>query len=59
LNLKSLSTIEIQGNVAFWLSPYGLFLGTTWTQEMTWLIQTDLDFNGAKVFLPERFPFLE
>jgi len=26
---------------------------------MTWLIQKDLDFEGAKVPLPERFPFLE
>lgn len=33
--------------------------GTTWTQEMTWLIQKDLDFEGAKVPLPERFPFLD
>ncbi|KAL1449724.1 hypothetical protein WDU94_002204 [Cyamophila willieti] len=33
--------------------------GTTWTQEMAWCIANDLDFEGAKVFLPERFPFLE
>ena len=34
-------------------------LGTTWCQEMTWCIANDLDFEGAKQFLPERFPFLE
>ncbi|XP_076630425.1 luciferin sulfotransferase [Colletes latitarsis] len=33
--------------------------GTTWTQEMIWCIANDLDFEGAKVLLPERFPFLE
>uniref|UniRef100_A0A8D8UP80 Sulfotransferase domain-containing protein n=1 Tax=Cacopsylla melanoneura TaxID=428564 RepID=A0A8D8UP80_9HEMI len=26
---------------------------------MAWCIANDLDFEGAKVFLPERFPFLE
>nr|BAH71474.1 ACYPI010038 [Acyrthosiphon pisum] len=33
--------------------------GTTWCQEMTWCIANDLDFEGAKQFLPERFPFLD
>ncbi|XP_069695754.1 luciferin sulfotransferase-like isoform X2 [Periplaneta americana] len=33
--------------------------GTTWTQEMSWLIGHDLDFEGAKVPLPERFPFID
>ncbi|XP_063238070.1 luciferin sulfotransferase-like [Bacillus rossius redtenbacheri] len=33
--------------------------GTTWTQEMVWCIANDLDFEGAKVPLPERFPFLD
>ncbi|KAI5713729.1 hypothetical protein M8J76_004390 [Diaphorina citri] len=33
--------------------------GTTWTQEMVWCIANNLDFEAAKVFLPERFPFLE
>lgn len=36
-----------------------VFLGTTWSQEMVWCIANDLDFEGAKQFLPERFPFLE
>ncbi|EEB14513.1 conserved hypothetical protein [Pediculus humanus corporis] len=33
--------------------------GTTWTQEMVWCIMNNLDFEKAKEFLPERFPFLE
>ncbi|KAJ9600879.1 hypothetical protein L9F63_000991 [Diploptera punctata] len=33
--------------------------GTTWTQEMAWVIGNDLDFEGAKTPLPERFPFLD
>ncbi|XP_048507706.1 sulfotransferase 1C4 [Athalia rosae] len=34
--------------------------GTTWTQELVWLICNDLDFDTArKVHLTERFPFLE
>ncbi|XP_071445164.1 luciferin sulfotransferase-like [Hetaerina americana] len=34
--------------------------GTTWSQEMVWLIANELNFDKAKsVILPERFPFLE
>ncbi|XP_060880987.1 luciferin sulfotransferase-like [Metopolophium dirhodum] len=33
--------------------------GTTWCQEMAWCIANDLDFEGAKLSLFERFPFLE
>lgn len=34
--------------------------GTTWTQEMIWLICNDLDYETAKTkILNERFPFLE
>lgn len=33
--------------------------GTTWTQEMVWLISNDLDFKGAEQDLRKRFPFLE
>jgi estrone sulfotransferase len=33
--------------------------GTTWTQEMAWMIGNDLDYNGAKVILPVRFPYFE
>lgn len=33
--------------------------GTTWTQEMVWLIANDLNFEKAKIFIDERFPNLE
>lgn len=34
--------------------------GTTWTQEMVWLLNNDLNFTEAKkVNLLNRFPFLE
>lgn len=33
--------------------------GTTWVQEMVWLIANDLDYKGAEVNLMSRFPFLE
>ncbi|KAF5269723.1 hypothetical protein FQA39_LY08646 [Lamprigera yunnana] len=33
--------------------------GTTWTQEMVWLIGNDLDFEGAKEHLDRRFPHFE
>ncbi|VVC96643.1 unnamed protein product [Leptidea sinapis] len=34
--------------------------GTTWTQELVWLLQNNLDFETAKnITLSTRFPFLE
>lgn len=34
--------------------------GTTWTQEMVWLLNNGLNFERAKkLSLDERFPFLE
>ncbi|XP_012265273.2 luciferin sulfotransferase [Athalia rosae] len=33
--------------------------GTTWSQEMVWCVNNDLDFERAKVPLTERFPFFE
>lgn len=33
--------------------------GTTWTQELVWLIANDCDFDGAKKSLNQRCPFLE
>lgn len=34
--------------------------GTTWTQEMVWLLNNDLNYNYARTHsLEERFPFLE
>ncbi|CAK1545179.1 unnamed protein product [Leptosia nina] len=34
--------------------------GTTWTQELVWMVANDLDYKTSKsIILPERFPFLE
>ncbi|XP_014215952.1 sulfotransferase family cytosolic 1B member 1-like [Copidosoma floridanum] len=34
--------------------------GTTWTQELVWLVANDMDFDTANTrLLAERFPFLE
>ncbi|KAF5307588.1 hypothetical protein FQR65_LT18387 [Abscondita terminalis] len=33
--------------------------GTTWAQEMIWLIANDLDYEGAKVFVDARVPVIE
>ncbi|KAF5303738.1 hypothetical protein FQR65_LT18963 [Abscondita terminalis] len=33
--------------------------GTTWAQELIWLIVNDLDYEGAKAFVDERVPVLE
>jgi sulfotransferase len=34
--------------------------GTTWTQELVWLINSDLDYDQARqIDLNDRFPFLE
>jgi sulfotransferase len=34
--------------------------GTTWTQEMVWLVNNNLDYGTAsKVNLNDRYPFLE
>lgn len=33
--------------------------GTTWAQEMIWLICNNLDYKGAEKKLDDRFPFIE
>uniref|UniRef100_A0A1Y1NHD5 Sulfotransferase domain-containing protein n=1 Tax=Photinus pyralis TaxID=7054 RepID=A0A1Y1NHD5_PHOPY len=33
--------------------------GTTWTQELVWLIGNDLDFKAAEEHLDKRFPHFE
>ncbi|XP_065090899.1 luciferin sulfotransferase-like [Ochlerotatus camptorhynchus] len=42
-----------------WIASYPKS-GTTWTQEMVWLICNDLNYKGARdVILDRRFPFME
>jgi hypothetical protein len=37
-----------------------LFIGTTWTQELVWLIANDLDYETARrIPQMQRFPFFE
>lgn len=36
-----------------------MFSGTTWAQEMIWLIANDLNLKEAEKFIDERFPVLE
>ncbi|KAK5638155.1 hypothetical protein RI129_012450 [Pyrocoelia pectoralis] len=33
--------------------------GTTWTQEMVWLLKNDLDYEGAKINIIDRFPYFD
>ncbi|XP_059607715.1 sulfotransferase 1 family member D1-like [Phlebotomus argentipes] len=33
--------------------------GTTWSQEMVWMLCNNLDYEGAKRKLTERFPYIE
>lgn len=42
-----------------WIATYPRS-GTTWTQELTWMIANDLDYDGAqRDFLTKRSPFFE
>ncbi|KAF5277396.1 hypothetical protein FQA39_LY06209 [Lamprigera yunnana] len=55
--LEEISKFNIKDNDIFLLGyPKS---GTTWAQEMIWLIANDLNYEGAKVFVDERFPVLE
>lgn len=59
-------TVEGQGYYNFKARPDDTWVlsyprsGTTWTQELVWLLSNNLDFERAKTeYLSERFPFLE
>ncbi|XP_043787856.1 sulfotransferase 1E1-like [Apis laboriosa] len=59
-------TIEGKGFYNFKARPDDIWVlsyprsGTTWTQELVWLLSNDLDFKRARTeLLTERFPFLE
>lgn len=38
---------------------HSIFSGSTWTQEMVWLLGSDMDFEGAKMLQQLRAPVLE
>jgi len=54
---ESIDNFEVR-NSDVWVCSFPK-TGTTWTQEMVWLIANGVDFEGAKTKLRERFPFLE
>ncbi|KAF5302066.1 hypothetical protein FQR65_LT08616 [Abscondita terminalis] len=55
--LKKVKYFEIRNSDVFLIGH--LKSGTTWAQEMIWLILNNLDYKGAKIFVDERFPVLE
>ncbi|KAF5300916.1 hypothetical protein FQR65_LT09079 [Abscondita terminalis] len=54
---KEIQNLEIENSDVFLLG-YAKS-GTTWAQEMVWLVMNDLDYEGAKAFIDERVPVLE
>ena len=58
LDLERIKNMEIFEDDV-WVVSY-MKSGTTWTQEMTWLIANDLDYKAAgRIRIDKRFPFLE
>ncbi|KAF5302065.1 hypothetical protein FQR65_LT08615 [Abscondita terminalis] len=55
--LKKIKVFDIKNSDVF-LIGY-MKSGTTWAQEMIWLIVNNLDYEGAKTFVDERVPILE
>ncbi|EFA11828.1 luciferin sulfotransferase [Tribolium castaneum] len=54
---NQIDNFEVSDN-DIWISTFPKS-GTTWTQEMVWLIFNNLDFEKAKQNLNDRSPFLE
>ena len=54
---KEIRELEVRSDDV-WISSFPK-CGTTWTQEMVWQVANNLDLEGGKVMLDERFPFLE
>ncbi|XP_071053903.1 luciferin sulfotransferase-like isoform X2 [Onthophagus taurus] len=55
--IERIENLEVR-NDDVWVTSFPK-CGTTWTQEMVWLIGNDLNYEGAKTELDFRFPFLE
>uniref|UniRef100_A0A1B6BWH0 Sulfotransferase domain-containing protein n=2 Tax=Clastoptera arizonana TaxID=38151 RepID=A0A1B6BWH0_9HEMI len=56
-NYKKFSDLEVREDDV-WVISFPK-CGTTWTQEMVWLLGNNLDYEGAKEPIFLRFPFLE
>ncbi|KAF2893957.1 hypothetical protein ILUMI_12215 [Ignelater luminosus] len=54
---KQIKNFEVL-NDDIWITSFPK-TGTTWAQEMIWMIINNLDFDGGKESLTKRFPFLE
>ncbi|XP_063907529.1 luciferin sulfotransferase-like [Zophobas morio] len=54
---QELDNLEVSENDV-WICTFPK-VGTTWTQEMVWMILNNLDFEGGNVSLDYRSPFVE
>ncbi|XP_031347355.1 sulfotransferase 1E1-like isoform X1 [Photinus pyralis] len=57
ISLDFLKDVEIRDDDVFLIG--NAKSGTTWLQELVWLVGNDLDYEGANTFIDKRFPFLE
>jgi len=55
--LPTYSKMEVRPSDV-WVASYPK-TGTTWTQELVWQVANNVDIEGGKVVLNQRFPFLE
>eukprot|EP00092_Neocalanus_flemingeri_P014654 GFUD01015816.1.p1 GENE.GFUD01015816.1~~GFUD01015816.1.p1 ORF type:complete len:330 (+),score=74.86 GFUD01015816.1:291-1280(+) len=56
-NIQRVITMQIRASDVWVVTPPKC--GTTWLQEMTWLIRNGADTEGVKTFLFDRSPFVE
>ncbi|XP_022913175.1 luciferin sulfotransferase-like [Onthophagus taurus] len=54
---KEIEDFEVRQNDV-WVTSYSK-CGTTWCQELVWLVCNNMDYEGAKKHLEIRFPFIE
>lgn len=54
---KEIDNLEVNDS-DIWVTSFPK-CGTTWLQELVYLIGTDCNFEKAKTYISERFPFLE
>eukprot|EP00092_Neocalanus_flemingeri_P024721 GFUD01026810.1.p1 GENE.GFUD01026810.1~~GFUD01026810.1.p1 ORF type:complete len:329 (+),score=74.18 GFUD01026810.1:25-1011(+) len=56
-NIQRVMTMQIRPSDVWLVTPPKC--GTTWLQDMTWLIRNEADLEGVKTFLFQRSPFLD
>jgi len=57
MNMERVKTIQIRPSDVWVITPPKC--GTTWLQDMTWLIMNEADLDGINTYLFERSPFIE